>query len=289
MGFRTVFNGTIVGVQYVQTQDGEFYYAGSPASGNLIASIAAKAGTDPYGNAYLAGIVSYDPLSFLRYVQLASGALELGSIGDSAALAATIATAFGAHTLGQLLLTCQTTAGAQTASVIDMRSGVTGSGVGSTNAPSIWLGTNDGAGNTAVQAFTAGPLALTTPGGTPYTWATPSYNTNWLTSTTFNSSTTNRPLEFRPDAEDNLVIGGAFKAGTTAPGATVFTLPATLRPNANYWVNGWRNRGGTVIPMGFQITSGGNFNVVATMGGGAPAANDEYWIPQQTVALGNLA
>src|SRR5512138_1081475 len=34
-------------------------YNGTPAAGNLIASIAPAAGTDTYGNAYLAGITTY--------------------------------------------------------------------------------------------------------------------------------------------------------------------------------------------------------------------------------------
>jgi hypothetical protein len=38
-----------------------FYYDGAPAAGNLIASIAADPGNDPFGNAYLAGVTVYDP------------------------------------------------------------------------------------------------------------------------------------------------------------------------------------------------------------------------------------
>lgn len=38
---------------------GLFVYSPSPGTGNLIASSTATAGTDPYGNAYLAGITSY--------------------------------------------------------------------------------------------------------------------------------------------------------------------------------------------------------------------------------------
>lgn len=38
---------------------GVFVYSSTPASGNLIASIAGAAGSDRYGNAYLPGVVSY--------------------------------------------------------------------------------------------------------------------------------------------------------------------------------------------------------------------------------------
>lgn len=285
MGFRTVFNGTIVGLQYVQTQAGEFYYAGSPAKGNLVASIAAAAGTDPYGNAYSAGIVSYDPLSFLRYVQLASGAVELGSIGDSPTLAATIATAFGAHTLGQLLLTCQTTAGAQTASVVDMRSGVTGSGVGSSNAPRVWLGTNDGAGNTAVQAWTAGPLVLTSPAGTPYAWATPSYSANWT-----GSGAGFPALQLRPGNDDNLQVVGsvtataAFAAGTNTIGTITAGAPYIPKQSQS-GICLHTNSGNTNIEAcQFRVSNAGVLQIAS----GAVAAGDRFQINLE-FPLGNIS
>jgi hypothetical protein len=40
---------------------GFFAYDPAPGPGNLIASIAAAAGTDPYGNAYLEGVATYLP------------------------------------------------------------------------------------------------------------------------------------------------------------------------------------------------------------------------------------
>lgn len=38
-----------------------FYYDGVPGVGNLVASIAADGGTDPFGNTYLPGIAVYEP------------------------------------------------------------------------------------------------------------------------------------------------------------------------------------------------------------------------------------
>lgn len=48
----TIRGGTVVGGTAL-------YYNGTPALGNLIMSIAATAGTDPYGNAYVAGVGVY--------------------------------------------------------------------------------------------------------------------------------------------------------------------------------------------------------------------------------------
>lgn len=49
----------------VINSSGMFVYATSPAADELVASITASGGTDPYGNSVLAGIVSYDPSTFL--------------------------------------------------------------------------------------------------------------------------------------------------------------------------------------------------------------------------------
>lgn len=50
------------------------FYSGPAAAGNLIGSIAAAAGTDSKGNAYLAGITSYDPI-LDQAANLANGAV----------------------------------------------------------------------------------------------------------------------------------------------------------------------------------------------------------------------
>jgi hypothetical protein len=42
---------------------GFFGYSPAPGPGNLRISITAVAGTDPYGNAYLQGVTTYEPLS----------------------------------------------------------------------------------------------------------------------------------------------------------------------------------------------------------------------------------
>lgn len=62
---------------------GVFVYSPKPATGALVASITAAAGTDPYGNAYQAGITVYDDTSpFLSaFVQLISRGLFFQTIG----------------------------------------------------------------------------------------------------------------------------------------------------------------------------------------------------------------
>ena len=60
---------------------GAFVYSPGPGNGNLIASIAATAGTDPYGNAYVDGVASYAGNSGAR---LFNGSVQfLSFIGGS--------------------------------------------------------------------------------------------------------------------------------------------------------------------------------------------------------------
>ena len=51
--------GTFAGTDFVINSSGAFFYSPSEAAGNLIASIAAAAGADQFGNQYLAGVSSY--------------------------------------------------------------------------------------------------------------------------------------------------------------------------------------------------------------------------------------
>lgn len=63
---------------------GLFVYNGAPATGNLIASIAPGAGTDPYGNAYPQGIMDQSPGGTLQAV-LNGASLTLNKISGIAA------------------------------------------------------------------------------------------------------------------------------------------------------------------------------------------------------------
>lgn len=55
-----VIRGTFDGNDFEINSSGAFFYSGTPANGNLIASITKAAGTDSHGNSYLAGVTSYN-------------------------------------------------------------------------------------------------------------------------------------------------------------------------------------------------------------------------------------
>lgn len=66
-GQSAVMNSGVIGLfsginQIIEmTSDGLFFYHPAGGTGNLVASIAATAGTDPYGNPVIAGSASYTP------------------------------------------------------------------------------------------------------------------------------------------------------------------------------------------------------------------------------------
>ena len=70
--------GTFNGTNFVINSSGAFFYNGTPAAGNLIASIASASGTDSHGNTYLAGITSYDT-SFGGVTEIDGANVELFS------------------------------------------------------------------------------------------------------------------------------------------------------------------------------------------------------------------
>ena len=51
--------GSFYGTEFIINDAGAFFYSGTPASGNLLVSIAPAAGTDTFGNAYNAGFYIY--------------------------------------------------------------------------------------------------------------------------------------------------------------------------------------------------------------------------------------
>lgn len=70
----TITGAVFEGTNFIENQDGLFFYDGTPAAGNLIASIAPASGSDSFGNGYVAGIAAYNGG---LTVQLSDGTLQL--------------------------------------------------------------------------------------------------------------------------------------------------------------------------------------------------------------------
>jgi hypothetical protein len=74
-GAGVIEGPTFVGLDFIINASGYFAYSGTPAFGNLAASVTPGNGTDAYGNAYIAGHTSYSPGSPCYAQQLDTGSL----------------------------------------------------------------------------------------------------------------------------------------------------------------------------------------------------------------------
>lgn len=277
------------------------YYNGTPAAGNLLMSISAAAGTDEFGNGYPAGLqvsagavgnVLLDPtdgrfvstgssgdqiaigdgqLSFNQPSQASSGLIvqnllrthgSLYLAGGSSAVADQealfgIVTSYGAPVAGQTDTYPRTSTVAYS---------------GSTQAYHYVSGavvkTSDGIGNTAEVWQVPGQTGM------------PALGTGWAAGP---SGGTVQPVQYRRDAEDNLVIVGAVHSTSTTPAATIFTLPAGYRPKITQRDPGVSNSAGTASARYVEVNSSGAVSLGANL---TTASTDVYFAV--SVPLGNI-
>lgn len=139
-----------------------------------------------------------------------------------------------------------------------------------------------------VDLHVSGSVVKTDQSGNAYTWQTPTYNANWAGWNAFNGLTGYAPLQYRLDAENNLIITGTFKAGTTVPGGAVFNLPAGYRPNGGGAIPIFcqRNNAGALSAGHAYISTGGNVDLFAAAGVGIAAGNE--YIINGIVPLNNI-
>ena len=281
--------GTFNGTDYVINSSGAFFYSGTPAAGNLITSITRATGTDAFGNAYLAGVTTYDNANHL-YINLNSAIISQGTFAGGAfdsAQASQLINGGG----GELLIEgpTRTASGFNDAVRLALVAGVSG-GLSGTTSPFVQL--LDGLGTSPVDLLLSGNVIKTDNSGAPENWHVVGttgqlFQTNWTTTTTFNGSGNyGGTLRFRKDGEDNLIFDGIWAAGGSAPGTTVFTLPVGYRPKATGRV--WtQEANGGVLTSGYStVDTSGNFNV-RTASGLTLAANATYQC-SGFVPLGNI-
>jgi hypothetical protein len=195
-------------------------YNGSPALGNLILSISANNGTDPYGNAYESGLVLYQAGNAKNYIRLASvsgGAPGISLNVDSSlygkdAEVGPWDSLEGGHEHGQLLLSSPApTTGTQATLAL--------------NGSSL-------DGNQAGYASLNVPLQVT-----GETWHPIPYAAQWSDAPGFQTG----QYRMNPDGSVSLRGRAVFTSnGTTglnaAAGTLLCTLPSAYRPAA---AQGW--------------------------------------------------
>jgi hypothetical protein len=253
---------------------GMFVYSGVPAAGNLIMSVAGSDGTDPYGNTYGPGIISYNPAGHTTAIAMDAGELQLGTGPDFLNAASILAPLFSGGAI-------QFTTGTGDAMHADGASGTlyagtpnTGTGVNnSTNlTPVLTLKSADN--TSAVDLQLPGSVIATDLSGNPETWHTPTFANGWQAGPT---GGTVQPMRYRRDAQDNLVIVGSAHGGTAT---TLFTLPAGWRPATTQRGAAVNNSGGTAAVCFYEVNSSGAVSISAVNG-------DTYF--QVCVPLGHLS
>lgn len=121
----------------------DLYYSGTPAAGNLIASVSFNGGVDAYGNHYVDGVAVYDfPNS--NFSQMKSGFIYVGKISGGVPNTSTAAQLN--VNPGALFIQGLSTIGEPVASNIQVTPGTDLAATGSANVPYVYFGNaeNDG-------------------------------------------------------------------------------------------------------------------------------------------------
>lgn len=273
----TVTAGTFQGTNFVISQSGEFFYSGTPAAGNLIASISNNPGTDGFGNAYPAGYTTYDRLNNL-FVNSQSGVISLGQIVAGAA-----DTNDAAHVLGgagQLALTSCVTAGLPDAAALTLFSGTTGQPTGASGPAMTLL---DGSNSSAADFTLSGTVVKSSNSGLPEAWQTPGFNTGY---------SANGTAQYRHDGFDNVVWDLSVTQATGVTGASgaviIAAVPAAYRPKTNPRMVpcAWQSSGSVAKGAGLFTF---NTNGTVSLFWPATTANGDRFSAEVSIPLGNIA
>jgi hypothetical protein len=222
----TTFSGT----DFIINSAGAFFYSGTPAAGNLFNAIASAAGTDAFGNAYLAGDWSY-PVPGVTPAEFAGawqGQFRFGNGATAANMGTLAAVDTGTASLVSPVLSGTDTAG------------------------SLSLVSHDktGLGYAVLLVATLNPtwLAAQNPNtGNPETWHPATVVNGWASSS----------LKYKLLPTNAVhIVGDLDPAASTS--TTFFTLPAGYRPNTTQ-----------DFPVGFHNAVLANVGVFGRVSGGA--------------------
>jgi hypothetical protein len=259
-------------------------YNGTPAAGNLIASIADSAGADTFGNAYTVGFTSYTN-STQPDISISNGQVLIGTAATAFANAASLN---GDATAGKLRLLTGSTTATPARVIKDMVPGADLQPTGSHTGPYVAMATQTGTGS-VVDLYLTGSIISGSAPDIAETWHTPAFAANWATTSTLNGNSSFTGLQYRMMAENDVWLCGAALA--SGAGATIFTLPVGYRPTVTRamvpcWI--YNPTAGTVQAAWCQITTDGAVNLAVSLTGVTIAAGYQVYInghfPLQNVA-----
>lgn len=184
---------------------GMFVYSPTPGFGNLIESVAAQAGTDPYGNPYFAGFWSYPPSGNSQFAGLNQGTLYLGN-GSLLANMGTVSSPSSGNMLISSPVASDTAATAMFRSSTASGLGVPVLQVGYPANATLLTATDPNTGNAA--------------GWNPMT----GLQNGW--------SSAGRHARYRLKPDGNVQLDLEISGGTIANGTVIWTAPADYIPSA---------------------------------------------------------
>lgn len=193
---------------------GQFVYSPSEGAGNLISSTAASSGTDPYGNAYLAGTTSYHQVAAGQWIAIQqSGGQITFSIATTEAGPWTAQSTIASDFTNDLNITATATLGLASSLGASISISSTANGISTV-------------GDFIVGNGNAGYATDPSIGGREF-WHTP-------TLTGFAAVAGNQPVKYRLAFDGDVQITGIMQAtGAYGGGATIWTQPAAYRPSTN--------------------------------------------------------
>jgi hypothetical protein len=275
----TVRNGTSV-------SGNSFYYSGAPALGNLVCSISATGGTDPYGNVYEPGVIVYDN-THNTFAQLFEGNLFSGRIAD---IATTDTTVVGYTVLNGSIPATEVVA--PTNQTYTYRSALAlapGNDSSVANGAAVYF--LEGNAGARVHQRISGAIQPTNMAGTLSNTivvgsggSAPAYNTNWASSTAYGSLATVESLRFFLLPDGTIHCHGAFKTAASAPASnTIFTLPSGYFRTDRVQMFTWHGRiapaSNETIGTGSVGTTGGVALSSTNTGSTSPlVANSTFWM-----------
>lgn len=256
------------------------YYNGTPALGNLIASISPTAGTDAYGNDYLSGICAYNDSAPYNICQLQASGIEIGVPGLPGQINQRGGVIHDSTTGGTLLTASQTN------TVLDPAYFQV---LGGSNTAIVPNGTEpyavltDGSGISVASYRVSGAILKCDVSGNPYTLQTPVFGTGWATGAA--GTSTYQAFQYRQLPTDSIKFQGIFHSTSATPSSTIFTLPAGYVPKMNQRYACVSNNGGVYSPRSLDIQTTGAVSIDPPLS----TSGTDVYIPEINMPLGNLA
>ena len=240
----TITANVFEGTDFVINSDGEFFYSGTPANGNLILAIANAIGTDQFLNNYKAGLevlgtggsagasVWLDPVDGRIVITNAIAGYEAICDGGSLSMSTPGSMANPATYAVQ---------DSPLASLISSPS----DGVNPGAEVKLYAGTASG------EPYMSTPyqVALNPATGGAETWHVPALTGGW-------SQATGLTAQFTLMPSGIVAVAGRIKAGTVTSGTTVMTLPAGYYPSKGTISIKVRNVSGNAVVF-FSVNTAG--------------------------------